>query len=255
MRVIFVIAKNTFREVIRDRLLYVLVLFALLVTGMSLFLGELSFREQSRIAANYGLTGIQLSMVVLSIFIGSTLVRKEIDKKTAFTLLARPVTRFQFLSGKILGFSTSTLFLIIGFSFVLWIILIFLKFPFSVSFVIAFWGILLESILLVCLSVFFSTFSGLMMAPSFTFGCFLIGHWVNDMKFFSEKSESLAFQNFVGVFQYVFPNLENFNWRAAPIYQETVSRSEIFWSSLYLVFWVIILLNLSVLILRKKDLV
>ncbi len=255
MNTIFVIAKNTFREVIRDRILYILFFFAVLVISMSLVLGQLSFGEQSRIAANYGFSGIQISMVVISIFIGCTLVRKELDKKTAFTLLARPVTRLQFLLSKILGFSFAVFCLLIGFCLILSGILLFLGFSFSITFMAVFWGIYLESLLLVCLSVLFSTFSGPFIAPSFTFGCFVIGHWVNDMKFFADKSDSDFFKIFVDIFRSVFPNLEKFNWRAFPIYGESISFYEVLMSTLYCFLWVLILISFSGLFLRKKDLV
>ena len=100
MKAIWIIANNTFREIIRDRILYGLVVFALLLIGVSLVLGQLSFAEQMRISIDFGFAAIHFSAVILSIFIGSTLVSKEIDKKTVMTLLARPITRFQFLFGK-----------------------------------------------------------------------------------------------------------------------------------------------------------
>ena len=257
MKTILVIAKNTFREVIRDRILYVLFFFAVLVVSLSLVLGQLSFGEQARIAANYGLAGIQLSMVVISIFIGCTLVRKELDKKTAFTLLARPVTRLEFLLSKILGFSFSVLCLLLGFLAILSGILLFLGFDhvFSMSFIAVFWGIYLESLLLVCLSVLFSTFSGPFIAPSFTFGSFIIGHWINDMKFFADKSEVEGFKIFADLFSFFFPNLEKFNWRSLPIYGESLPFYEVFQVTLYCFLWVFILVCLSGLFLRKKDLV
>src|SRR4051812_6925954 len=103
MHILWVIAKNTFREIIRDRILYGLHIFAILLIGFSLVLGELSFAEQTRISINFGLAGIHLSAITLSIFIGSSLVAKEIEKQTILTLLARPVSRLQFLVGKYLG--------------------------------------------------------------------------------------------------------------------------------------------------------
>src|SRR3989344_2748310 len=100
MKIIRIIARNTYREIIRDRILYVLILFALLIIGVSLALGQLSFAEQTRISINFGFSAISLSTVVLAVFAGSTLVFKEIEKRTVLTLLARPITRSQFLIGK-----------------------------------------------------------------------------------------------------------------------------------------------------------
>ena len=91
MRSAFIIAINTFREIIRDRILYGIVVFALILLGVSLALGSLGIQEQVRISLNFGFMGIQLSLVVLAIFVGSTLVYKEIEKQTVTTLLARPL--------------------------------------------------------------------------------------------------------------------------------------------------------------------
>src|SRR5436305_70886 len=103
MRAIYVIAVNTFHEIIRDRILYGILVFALLLIGISLALGQLSFAEQSRISANFGFTGIHLAAAILAIFIGSSLVSREIEKRTIMTLLVRPLSRTQFIIGKFLG--------------------------------------------------------------------------------------------------------------------------------------------------------
>src|SRR4051812_34634381 len=99
MKPVWIIAKNTYREIIRDRILYGIVVFALMLVGLSLALGQLTFAEQAKISADFGFIGIQLSAVVLAIFVGSSLVAKEIEKQTILTLLARPITRTQFLLG------------------------------------------------------------------------------------------------------------------------------------------------------------
>ena len=103
MNAVRVIAINTFREIIRDRILYGILVFALLLIGLSLALGQLSFAEQSRISANFGFTGIHLSAAILAIFIGSSLVAREIEKRTIMTLLVRPLTRTQFITASFLG--------------------------------------------------------------------------------------------------------------------------------------------------------
>ncbi len=90
MRPVWVLALNTYKEVIRDRILYALILFAVLLIGLSLALGQLSFAEQARISANFGLTGIHLVVVALAIFVGSNLVYKEIEKKTIMTIWFGP---------------------------------------------------------------------------------------------------------------------------------------------------------------------
>ncbi|MCB0342972.1 MAG: ABC transporter permease subunit, partial [Bdellovibrionales bacterium] len=141
MRVVWIIALNTFREIIRDRILYGLVVFALLLIGLSLALGQLSFAEQIRISANFGFTGIHLSAVMLSIFAGGSLVAKEIDKKTILTLLARPISRFQFMLGKSLGLTLVVVSVVTGLALVLAFILMNMGFKLNEGFFLGLFGI------------------------------------------------------------------------------------------------------------------
>ena len=97
--VVYLIAKNSFREIIRDRVLYGLFIFALVVIFLSLVLGNLSFNEQQKITIDFGLTGIELSSGILAIFIGAQLVFRELELRTLGTILVRPVTLAQFLLG------------------------------------------------------------------------------------------------------------------------------------------------------------
>src|SRR5664280_2056456 len=97
------IASNTFREAVRDRVLYNLILFALLIVGSSVLFGQISLEINRIVLINLGLTAISLFGVVIAIFIGIGLVSKEIDKRTLYTVLARPVRRWEFIVGKFFG--------------------------------------------------------------------------------------------------------------------------------------------------------
>ena len=201
MRAIWIIATNTFREIIRDRILYGIVVFALMLIGLSLALGELSFDEQARISANFGFTGIQLSAAILAIFIGSSLVAKEIEKQTILTLLARPITRTQFLLGKFVGLVLVILTVMAGISLVLAAIVSFLKLTVDLTFFEALYGVFLESILLTSIALFFGSFSRPIMTVIFTASLFLIGHWISSLTFFIEKSKSGGFKFFATLIQ------------------------------------------------------
>ena len=103
MQSLLVVARNTFRETVRDKILYNLVFFALLLIGASVLLGELTIGEQSRIVNDVGLAAINLVGVIMAIFVGIGLVSKEIERRTIYTILARPITRTQFVLGKYCG--------------------------------------------------------------------------------------------------------------------------------------------------------
>ncbi len=253
MNVILTIGLNTYKEIIRDRVLYGLIVFALLLIGVSLALGQLTFKEQARISANFGLTGIHLSSIALAIFVGSTLVTKEIDKKTVLTLLARPISRVQFVLGKALGL----MMIIASIIFLLSLVMMGVFFALGISidhrFVLSLYGIFLESLVLLSFSLVFSSFTRPILVVSYAVGLFLVGHWMDSLIFFAEKSEQKIFVFLAETVNNVLPNLELFNWRSLPIYNENVLGSEVFYASLYSLSWFCILVTVTTLILRKKD--
>src|SRR6201993_2689582 len=115
---IFHVATNTFREAVRDRVLYNLIAFALLLTGAAVLVGQISIDIERLVVINLGLTAVSLFGVVIAIFIGIGLVSKEIDKRTLYTVLSRPVRRWEFIAGKFFGLSgtlvVNTFFMAIG---------------------------------------------------------------------------------------------------------------------------------------------
>ena len=256
MRAVWIIALNTFREIIRDRILYGIVVFALLLIGVSLVLGQLSFAEQARISANFGFTGIQMSACVLAIFAGSTLVSREIEKQTVLTLLARPVSRAQFITGKWLGLSLVVLSVTAGLALVLLGVISFLGLNAPVStIVVALSGVLFEALLLTSLAIFFGSFARPIMTVIFSAAFFLIGHWVTSLDFFVERSQDPVFKIVAGSLGKIVPDLERFNWRAAPIYGTEIPAHDIAVAALYAAGWVVFLLFATSLIFRRRDFV
>lgn len=255
MNSVLIIAGNTFREVIRDRILYGLVVFALMLLFLSLALGQLSFDENLRLSANFGFTGIHIATIVLAGFVGSSLVSKEIEKQTILTLLARPISRAQFILGKALGLMSVLLVVAVGLVTILSIFLYFLSFNFTVEYMIALVGIMFEAAVILSIALFFGSFSRPMMTVIFTVSLFLLGHWVDSLKFFVSKSDSELFKLVGTLIGYVIPNLEKFNWRAAPVYGVTVPLQEVGMATLSMVGWVLVLVSATVLIFRRRDFV
>jgi len=254
MRAIWVIAENTVREIIRDRVLYGILVFAILLFGLSMALGQLSFTEQARISANFGLAAIQLAAAILSIFVGSTLVAREIEKKTILTLLTRPMSRTQFVVGKCLGLWGVVAVCTTGLALVLSLILWLANYPADGIFVLALHGVMLESAVLLALTVFFGSFASPMLSVSFSIGFFLIGHWVESLKFFVENSKSQGFKALGQFIIATMPNLEIFNWRSLFIYSDTVPWNEFWTANLYMSCWVVALIIAATFILGRRDL-
>jgi ABC-type transport system involved in multi-copper enzyme maturation permease subunit len=255
MTPILVLSLNTFREIIRDRILYGILVFALFLIGLSLALGQLSFAEQVRISTDFGFTGIHISAAILAIFIGSSLVAKEIDKRTIMTLLVRPLSRTQFIFGKFLGLSLLLSVLVIGLAVVLALVVNQLGFVIQFNFVVAVFGIWLESLVLLSLALFFGSFSRPIMTVIFAASFFLLGHWVDSLKFFMTKNTSASFKMLGKVISNIVPNLETLNWRAAPVYSIPVEPKVIAQAIAYNATWIVFLLLATALIFRRRDFV
>src|SRR5262245_25247460 len=105
LRRVAAVAANTFRESVRERVLYNLVLFAVLMTLSSLLLGQLSVRQDEKIVKDLGLASIDVFGTLIAMFIGVGLIRKEIERRSLYPLLAKPLSRAEFLLGHVLGLS------------------------------------------------------------------------------------------------------------------------------------------------------
>lgn len=256
MRPVLIIAINTFREIIRDRILYGIIVFALMLIGVSIALGGLSFTEQARISANFGFTGIQISASILAIFVGSTLVAREIEKQTILTLLARPVTRSQFLIGKFLGLVFVIGTVMAGLAIVVGLLIASLGMKIGFPFFVALYGVILEALMLVAVTLFFGSFSRPVMTVIFASSTFLIGHWISGLSALSNtKFVGESYKAAVKVLVNVVPDFERFNWRAAPIYDSQIPPEEILNSSLYALGWLLFILALTSMVFRRRDFV
>ncbi len=253
MKAVWIIAKNTYREIIRDRILYGLIVFSLIIVGASLALGQLSFSEQARISANFGMAAIHLCAIMLAIFVGSTLVYKEIEKQTILTLLVRPLNRMQFLLGKSIGLILIIASIIMGLAVVQIFIFWGLGVPVTENFFITMFGILIEAFVLMGFALFLSTLTSPVLVVSFSLGLFLIGHWIENLNFLAQKSSSTMFVAFAKLSTYSLPNLERFNWRESVIYGTKISMEEILLTAAYGLGWWLLLLVITSAIFRKKD--
>ncbi len=253
MRAIWILALNTYREVIRDRILYGLIMFAIMLIGMSLALGQLSFAEQSRISANFGLTAIHLTAVALAIFVGSNLVYKEIDKKTIMTILVRPISRLQFILGKGMGLSLLILTMMAGLALVLVGIFALLEMPIDSRLLWVLLGLLSESLVLLGVTLVFSMFARPILVVCLSIGIFLIGHWQTSLEFFARKRPDSATAMVHWLCSNFLPNLEKVNWKDLVLYNQPVDVMANLQAVGYCVAWYGLCVCLATWMFRRKD--
>ena len=190
---LWAIAFNTYREAVRDRVLYNLILFALLIVGSSVLFGQISLEINRIVLINLGLTAISLFGIVIAIFIGIGLVSKEIEKRTLYTVLAaRPVRRWEFITGKFLGLvmtlTVNALLMSVGF----FAAVLYVSHGLGrgdLQLVTAIYFILLEFVMITALALLFSTFSTPVFSSIFAFAIFAIGTFAEDLRGFAADGE------------------------------------------------------------------
>jgi Cu-processing system permease protein len=253
MRVVFVIASNTIKEIIRDRVLYGLILFAAILVLVGLLLGGLSFDEQSRIITDLGLVAVEIGCCMLAIFVGSTLVWREIEKQTVLLLISKPMTRSQFLLGKFIGLGAVLILVDILISVFLALMCKIYGDVHWYQFFVSQLGILLESLLLLSVSLFFGVFCRPTLTILFSLSAWIVGHGINDLHYFTNKSLSLPIKTIGTAFSRVFPNLDYFNFKEAVIYGDPIGTFLIGRAFGIFAAWFILLLISSIWIFNRRD--
>ncbi len=251
---ILVVAKNTHLEMIRDRVLYFVVVFTILFMGLSFALGQLSYNEIFRLSVSLGLAGIHLCYAGLTIFLGCSVFNREIEHKTIYTLLIRPITRSEYLVGKYLGLVSLLLTMLLGFLICFTLIELLLGMPILLTSYYSFLGFFLESMILLAVTFFFSSFAKPFLSITGSLAFWLIGHWVYNLEAFIEKSDSVAFKTMGRFIQRAFPDLEMLNWRAVAIAKEHVMTLELVSAIVMALLWASFFFMISLLIFRGKDL-
>lgn len=251
---IFIIARNTFREAVRDRVLYNLVLFVLMITASAIFLGELTAGQEARTIVNLGLTAMLVFGAFISIFVGVSLVSKEIEKRTVFAIFSKPIGRGEFVVGKYLGLCLTLLVNVALMGVGVSLAVLYVgggNLAFSIW--AAIFLIFLELTILTAVATLFSSFSSPALSALLTFFIFIIGHFSASLREFAERIGSTAAKMFFGVIYYLLPNLSFFTFRTNAAYGETPSAAIIGGAAVYALVYVCILLAATILIFSRRN--
>ncbi|HEY2031961.1 MAG TPA: ABC transporter permease subunit [Myxococcales bacterium] len=245
---------NTVRELVRSKLLYNVVIFAALLLGSSLFVAQLTVGEWHRIIIDQGLAAAELGGGLIAVIVGVNLVAGEIDRRTIFPTLAKPVTRGAFVAGRYLGL---VLVLCANAVLMLGLLAILVRLAgesIDAVTVQAMFLILIELMLLAAIAVFFGSFSTPMLAGGFSLALFLIGHMVSDLRAFGERSKSSAAHGAAAFFYRLLPDLELLNLKTNAANRAPVSASYVATSAAYGLAYAAALLIASGIVFSKRDL-
>ena len=252
-----VVAVNTFREAVRDRVLYNLIFFALLMIAASIVVGEISIGINRMVIVNLGLSAISLIGLVMAIFIGVGLVSKEIEKRTLYSLLARPIHRWEFLAGKfgglLLTLVVNTTFMTLGLGGALY----YVGHPFvrgDAAILVAVYFILLELALVTAVAMLFSCYSSPMLSTLFTIGVYVTGVFAKDIRGVGDLSGSTIVKFVTRVVYYLVPNFDNFNVISAAAHGEAIGFGLIWQNTVYTLIYVLLVLLAATAVFSGRDL-
>jgi ABC-2 type transport system ATP-binding protein len=250
------IALHTFKESVRERVLYNLVVFALLLIGAAILFGSISVGIERTILVNLGLSSISIFGLLISIFIGIGLVAKEIEKRTIYSILSKPVWRAEFILGKYFGLLltlvVNTAIMTAGF----YLALIHQDHRLDradLASLEAIYFILLQLALVVALALLFSCISTPILSAVFTFCFFFAGHFLGDLRLLGRESQSAILQTILNVVYYLLPDFGAFSVIGQAAHGERVPGYLLVGNSLYALLYAIILISAAVLVFEERE--
>jgi ABC-type transport system involved in multi-copper enzyme maturation permease subunit len=250
------IAFHTFKESVRQKVLYNLVAFALLLIGASVLFGSISVGVEQIILITLGLTSISVFGLLIAIFIGIDLVSKEIDRRTIYNVLSKPVSRPEFILGKYLGLLltllVNTAIMTLGFYAALFYQKRALRLD-DLVFLGAVYFILLQLAIVVGIAVVFSCISTPVLSAVYTFCLYVIGNFSSDLRTFGQETQSALLGTVSDVLYYSLPNFGNFNVISQVAHAESIPGYLWLGNSLYALLYIAILLGMAVLIFEERE--
>jgi len=257
MKRVGAVAVNTFREAVRDRVLYNLVFFALLMMAAAIGVGQISIGIEQTVIVSLGLSAISVIGLLIAVFIGVALVSKEMDKRTLYALLAKPVRRWEFLLGKfgglVLTLAVNTAAMALG----LLLVILYVKHTLTGSdavVLVAVYFIWLKLALVVALALLFSCFTTPLLAILFTAGLYIVGLYVQELRNLPVEVMSAGMAACTKWLSYLLPNFENYNVMAMAAHGRAVPRTLILQNTLYTAVYCGIVLAAAAAVFSRRNL-
>jgi len=266
VRVVGLIAINAFRESVRDKVLYNLVFFALLLIGASYLIGQLTAGQDIKIIKDLGLAATSIFGLFMAIFIGIGLVSKEVERRSIYSLLAKPIRRYQLVLGKYAGLMLTLAVNLSIMALALYAVLAYMAWtlgpeaskgwetpavdPMLMRAVVL---TFLELGIVTAIAIFFSTFSTPLLSAALTFGLFVAGRFSGDLRQFNQVVESRAAARAAEALYWVLPNLAPFDVRAQVVHGQSVPLGYMALTAAYGLLYIAALLVPATLIFSRRD--
>jgi len=250
------IARNAFREAVRDRVLYNLVIFVLLLTGGAIFIGDLSAAQEAKIIVDMGLSAMLLFGVFIALFVGVGLVYKELERRTIYAIFAKPVGRGEFLIGKYLGLCLTLAVNVAVMGAGVALALLYVRGGYD-PLVLSIWPaiilIFVELMIIVAVALLFSSFSSPALSALLTFAVFIIGHFSADMKTLAASTGTASAKIFFGALYYLLPNLSHYTVITEAGHGQMPAPAAFAVALLYAFVYIAVLLSAAILIFNRRN--
>ncbi len=248
-----VLALSTFREAARNKLLYNLVLFALLAIAASIALANVHLGYRVRIYRDVGLSAIALFSTLIAIFVGINLVYSELERKTIYTTLAKPVWRFEFLLGKYAGLLLVLAFEIAVMTACFMAVLFAMDSQISPELFAAVGLVYVELGLVTAVALFFSSFTTPYLAGMFTVAVWITGHLLADLRAFGAHSEVAWFQSLCEALYWGLPNFDRLDFKSVAAAGQAIPVARAAAAAGYASLYAAALLVAASLLFRRRD--
>lgn len=254
LRRTFVIAMNVFREVIRDRVLYLVGLFAVFLLLAVRLLPEIAAATENKIILDVGLAAMALLGLIIAVFVGTGLVNKEIEKRTVLALIAKPISRTEFIVGKHWGLSAVLAVLVLVMTVLYMGILSFSRVDYPVG------NILLSSLylflqlsLMTAVAILFGVFTSSLLATLLTFAVYLMGNFSRDLVAFGKLSKNPAIENLMQSIYLVLPDLARLDLKNQAVYGQLPPTDTLLVNAGYGLLYTVLLLSISILVFSRRQ--
>ncbi|MBP1635532.1 MAG: ABC-type transport system involved in multi-copper enzyme maturation, permease component [Acidobacteria bacterium] len=261
------IALSVFRESVRDKVFYNLLLFAVVLVAASLLVGTTTAGQDVKIIKDLGLAATSLFGVFIAVFVGINLVWKEVERRSVYSLLSKPVRRHALVLGKYLGLGLTLLVNVSVMALALYAVLAYMNWSFpenirrsweapalDPALLVAFLLILAQLLVVTAVALFFSTFSSPMLSAVFTFGLYVVGHFNADLKHFEAIVGSRPVAWLARTLYYVLPNLAPFDVKAQVVHGQPIAAGYVGLTLLYAAVYSGMLLGAASLVFARRDL-
>lgn len=253
-RRVWTIAHHVFREGLRDRIIYLLPVYALAILGISPLLRDVALGAEQKILLDLGIAAMQFLGLVVAIFIGTNLIAKEIDKRTIFILMAKPLRRSELIVGKQLGLSVllSLVLVLMGLSYVAVLWLQGVNAPWA-ALLVAMGFIWIEWVVVVAAALLFGTFTTPILATLYTIAFYSVGHLSRSILELGRVTRSEAVGRLSEALYLILPDLDRLNLKNDAVYGSLPPASELWEHGFYGLIYAMLLLSLSILIFERRQ--